>query len=57
MMSDFSPTSFFYKDHGFTHAVIAGPAQNLPESTPYWVMLGIKNRRIVKVSNQPQMMF
>jgi hypothetical protein len=35
MMSEFSPTSFFYKDHGFTHAVIAGPAQNLAESTPY----------------------
>lgn len=56
MMSEFSRTSPFY-EKGFTHAVIAGPAQNLPESTPYYVMLGIKNRRIVKVSNQPQPLF
>ena len=57
MMSEYPPENTFNKQNGFTHGVIAGPSRNHPESTPYFVMLGIRNRKIVKVLKNPQMLF
>jgi len=57
MMFEYPPENDFNKRNGFTHAVVAGPSRNHPESTPYFVMLGIRNRKIVKVMKQPQMLF
>lgn len=57
MMREYPPENDFNKRNGFTHAVVAGPSRNHPESTPYLVMLGIRNRKIVKVWKEPQMLF